>query len=45
MPAEAGDGEAIKNRARLLRLMGPEDAQKAIELAEIFRAKFAVDNK
>ena len=45
MPAEAGDDEAIKNRARLLRLMGPEDTQKAIELAEIFRTKFAADNK
>ncbi len=45
MPAEAGDDEAIKNRARLLSLMGPEDTQKAIELAEIFRTKFAVDNK
>ncbi len=45
MPAEAGDEEAIKNRARLLRLMGPVDTQKAIELAEIFRTKFAVDNK
>ncbi len=45
MPAEAGDDEAIKNRARLLGLMGPEDTQKAMELAEIFRAKFAVENK
>ena len=45
MPAEAGDDEAIKNRARLLRLMGPEDTQKAIESAELFRAKFAVDNQ
>ncbi len=45
MPAEAGDEEAIKNRARLLRLMGPEDTQNAIELAEIFRTKFAVDNQ
>ena len=45
MPAEAGDDEAIKNRARLLRLMGPEDTQKAIELAAIFRTKFAVENK
>jgi len=25
--------------------MGPEDTQEAIELAEIFRTKFAVDNK
>ncbi len=45
MPAEAGDDEAIKNRARLLRLMGPEDTQKAIELAEVFRTKFDLDNK
>jgi len=45
MPAEAGDGEAVKNRESLLGLMGPEDMQKAIELAEIFRTKFAVDNK
>ena len=45
MPAEAGDDEAMKNRARLLRLMGPEDTQKAIELAEVFRTKFDLDNK
>ena len=41
MPAEAGDDEAIKNRARLIGLLGPEDTQKAIELAEEFKAKFA----
>jgi len=41
MPAEAGDEEAINNRARLIGLLGPEDTQKAIELADEFRAKFA----
>ncbi len=41
MPAEAGDDEAIKNRARLVGLLGPEDTQKAIELADEFKAKFA----
>ena len=41
MPAEAGDDEAIKNKARLINLMGPEDTQKAIKLAEEFKAKFA----
>jgi len=45
MPAEAGDDEAIKNRARLIRLMGPEDTQKAITLAEEFKAKYAAINK
>jgi len=45
MPAEAGDDQAIKNRARLLSLMGPEDTQKASELAQIFKTKFAVDNQ
>ncbi|MEE8429129.1 MAG: multiheme c-type cytochrome [Gammaproteobacteria bacterium] len=42
MPAEAGDDEAIKNRARLINLMGPEDTQKAIQLAEKFKTKFSV---
>ncbi len=41
MPAEAGDDEAIKNKARLIKLMGPEDTQKAIKLAEQFKAKYA----
>ncbi len=41
MPAEAGDDEAIKNRARLIKLMGPEDSQKATELAEEFRTRYA----
>jgi len=41
MPAEAGDDEAIKNRARLIGLLGPEDTQKAIELADEFKARFA----
>ncbi len=41
MPAEAGDDEAIKNRARLIGLLGPEDTQKAIELADDFKAKFS----
>ena len=43
MPAEAGDGEAIKNRARLIGLMEPEDRQKAIELADEFKARFAAE--
>ena len=45
MPAEAGDDEAMKNKARLIGLMGPEDTQKAIKLAEEFKAKYAADNK
>jgi len=41
MSAQAGDDEAIKNKARLIKLMGPEDTQKAIKLAEIFKTKYA----
>jgi len=41
MPAEAGDDQAIKNKARLITLMGPEDTQKAIKLAEQFKIKYA----
>ncbi len=40
MSAQAGDDEAIKNKARLIKLMGPEDTQKAIKLAEIFKTKY-----
>ncbi len=45
MPAEGGDDEAIKNRARLIKLMGPEDKQKATELAEEFKTRYAEVNK
>ncbi len=45
MPAEAGDDQAIKNKARLIKLMGPEDTQKAIKLAEEFKTKYAAVNK
>ncbi len=45
MPAQAGDDEAIKNKARLIKLMGAEDTQKAIKLAEEFKIKFAAVNR
>ena len=45
MAAEAGDDQAIKNRTRLAKLMGPEDTQRAINLAAQFKTKFAADRQ
>jgi len=41
MAAEAGDGQAIKNKNQLLQILDKEQTIKAIELANEYKAKYS----
>ena len=45
MPAEAGDGQAIKNRNQLQDILNQEDERAAVKLAGVYKEKYGIPRK